>query len=1583
VAWYIEERGGLKLFTLGMLFLLFHRSLLFDKINYLSTDLVYPFNFYDSAENDLPDLPDRMPSIDLSQMDPLLLFPGASTRSPAAAGGNETNNKNSSQPTFGTASTLLESDTSLPLPDADTNPVDQLLSSAKLFAVMDLAASQELYSECKLVKLAPFEQLFSAGESSDSGVYIVNKGKLGSYLDNRKEHQQHAPPPQPNGSDDTDQHHLQKHLVHVSTLTFGNSIGDLDVLDGAPRSVTACARESGCELLQIDRQLFLKTVSENPRFLQSYLNNSIARLWRVAHFTLRDFLQQPPESLSTAATSSGGGVLNKNAAGTAGDPSSAEHEAFNNGKSGFLTGEQAITLAEAVLMPQVVDAAEAAAVPTPAVSSSISPAKGSKKDKEQRRVSFSDTQMSAVLDAATNQPASPAAAAAAPPLPVLVHTHYASVDGGWDVVTPEESSLKPTTLVLLAQLAAPTSTATVDASREESSTTFSSAGRALALTPGTVLMELDEPVDDFFILLEGSLIIERPAHGKKRKETALVAPGSLLGGGSFLTLTNSRAKAWAVGEGCLVVAISQEQIDMLITEAADDEKDSAGEVVTDLLLAAVRALGPTIRQFISLGLTREWFHAGEVIYKAGQPAESLYIIISGRARLLHLSNSSLGGSLGSSSAEIVDDIGRGDSMGAIWTIAGGRHDTTCLCARDVEVVKMNKFAFELLVSSRPKAAARVLQGMAERLSAANSSRRVSTGNFDGGNSSSGSGGAGKLGEIATIAILPAGTPLNNKEDETEQENAVSQLAEALRANLESTCGPTSLLDFATVQRMFPTESEHLDVPFFRSKVTTWLSQQEEDCRFIILQGGSASSGGSSSDGNKNKNNSSAVWNKICADQADCILLAADAATTDPAISHEENTLVWKSMQTAAQRLQRAFSQTTGQTPQGQKPLKSGFDSDASIEFGDSAFIEALQHSTGSGNQSVAAAAAATNAASTAAATLDLTLRRVELVLLHAPNSLPHGTLQWLESRPHLTRHHHIRLSRPESIARLGRFLSNAAVGVVLSGGGSRGLAHIGILRALIDAGVPIDVVGGTSQGAMMAALFAQDTSWVELQSSVRKYAAEMGSPRRLAGDLTLPLLSLFTGAALDQVVQDAFTSGPHRIEDLWLQYFCVTTNLSLGAPKYHQRGALWRAVRASMTLIGLVPPVVDELTGHLLCDGGYSDNLPVAAMRDHVGPTGTVIVVDVEDRDQSSWEDLSSTDGGISGWKILWDRWCPVKKWKYGIRVPGHASIMNGLTWMAHKQNLARFAREGQRVDLYLRPPVNQYRIMDYHLADRIALEANRYAFLTIAQWQRRVGGRGNVPFSAQQVIAAAELGSNSLSKSGGTGTGGTAALGTKGSLGIKSSTFIQKRPQVLHQQQVQQRLQRFNSTRPPRLEGELQLRRGGASSMLKRRTSSVRCMSQLQAKLDDSDEDEDTSSSSTTDGNLLAPLQLLKRASTMQPNLAVNLAFQKLEPLQEVSGEFGSLSSSFRGDTRSLGLGEGAEEEVSSRKREEEEEKSTVVEAAAAAAASSTSSSSSFAPPADQTKNPKEEVKKEDTEDQFAYLNDIEIEFDDDDLPS
>ncbi|GIM01831.1 hypothetical protein Vretimale_6609, partial [Volvox reticuliferus] len=599
--------------------------------------------------------------------------------------------------------------------------------------------------------------------------------------------------------------------------------------------------------------------------------------------------------------------------------------------------------------------------------------------------------------------------------------------------------------------------------------------------------------------------------------------------------------------------------------------------------------------------------------------------------------------------------------------------------------------------------------------------------------------------------------------------AIKRLSGALKDAL-SPFGPVLLLDATVLSLQFPTASERLDVLFYRSKVTSWMAAQEEEYRFILLEADVAAS----------------PWSSVCVAQADCILLVAPEGST-PQLSQPESLLVFNS---ASPAFARPKPRRTGLTPAlSATPSMAHLPTAAAAAAAAAPLSAAAAAGTGTGrspsrfgssNASNATATMATFTlpsplpspsppsrsstlsqlaaptapiASSAAAVGGVggsqhphhlygaaqqlygassaaMLRRVELVLLHpADGSTPSATADWLACRSNLSRHHHIRLGRQTDIQRLARWMAGKTVGIVLSGGGSRGLAHLGVLTALEDAGVPLDAVGGTSQGAFMAALYAQGLGRAALNHSVRHYAQQLGSVRHLLSDITLPVLSLFSGSAFDQAVKRVFERGAQRLEDLWLPFFCVTTNLTRGEASVHTEGTLWKLVRASMTIVGLLPPVWED--GCLLVDGGYMNNMPVDVMRSMMG-VDSVIVVDVEGRDDLGWRSLTPYDGGLSGWRLLWDRLCPIPGWRFtaasaGRRAPRYGALINKLTSMTHVANLKRVAIE-HRIDLYLRPPgVGGFRLLDFHLMDRIVKDAYRYATSAVTQWKlnHRVGPLG------------------------------------------------------------------------------------------------------------------------------------------------------------------------------------------------------------------------------------------------------------------
>jgi len=214
-------------------------------------------------------------------------------------------------------------------------------------------------------------------------------------------------------------------------------------------------------------------------------------------------------------------------------------------------------------------------------------------------------------------------------------------------------------------------------------------------------------------------------------------------------------------------------------------------------------------------------------------------------------------------------------------------------------------------------------------------------------------------------------------------------------------------------------------------------------------------------------------------------------------------------------------------------------------------------------------------------------RTRHLVLLHAGHQVSLGAAQrWRTPFAGDLRHHHI--CRDSDIVRLARLVSGHGRGLVLAGGGARGVAHLGVLRALHEAGHAFDAVGGTSIGAIIGAGLA--CGWeLEAMTETLRRAFVHGRP---LSDWTLPLVAMTRGRRASLMLQRAF--GVLEIEDLPLPYFCVSTRLSGGGMAVHRRGPLWLWLRASSAIPGVLPPVLHQ--GGVHVDGALVNNLPTDVM---------------------------------------------------------------------------------------------------------------------------------------------------------------------------------------------------------------------------------------------------------------------------------------------------------------------------------------------------------------------------------------------------
>ena len=224
--------------------------------------------------------------------------------------------------------------------------------------------------------------------------------------------------------------------------------------------------------------------------------------------------------------------------------------------------------------------------------------------------------------------------------------------------------------------------------------------------------------------------------------------------------------------------------------------------------------------------------------------------------------------------------------------------------------------------------------------------------------------------------------------------------------------------------------------------------------------------------------------------------------------------------------------------------------------------------------------------------------RVELALIHAGKIASGAASGWLKTLPAVLHH---QLVEPADFARLARLLMRRGVGLVLSGGGARGFAHLGIVRALREAGIPIDFVGGASLGAIIAAGVAMGWSDEEMRVRYRRSFVETNP----VNDYTVPLLALTRGKKVTRLLEREYEAV--LIEDLRIPYFCVSANLTTGKLYEHRSGRVSQALRAAVAIPGVMPPVFTDQG--VLVDGAAINNLPVDVMQGHA--PGFVIGCDV------------------------------------------------------------------------------------------------------------------------------------------------------------------------------------------------------------------------------------------------------------------------------------------------------------------------------------------------------------------------------------
>uniref|UniRef100_A0A663NCR5 lysophospholipase n=1 Tax=Athene cunicularia TaxID=194338 RepID=A0A663NCR5_ATHCN len=336
----------------------------------------------------------------------------------------------------------------------------------------------------------------------------------------------------------------------------------------------------------------------------------------------------------------------------------------------------------------------------------------------------------------------------------------------------------------------------------------------------------------------------------------------------------------------------------------------------------------------------------------------------------------------------------------------------------------------------------------------------------------------------------------------------------------------------------------------------------------------------------------------------------------------------------------------------------------------------------------------------------------QLVLLHKEDGpLPSRTVEWLNMRSWCSAHLHLNCPRrvfskrslPKLIemyervfqkppdrhsdfSRLARVLTGNAIALVLGGGGARGCSQVGVIRALIEAGIPVDMIGGTSIGAFMSALYAEERSYNQMRIKARQWAMVMNSVFKTILDLTYPITSMFSGAAFNNSINNIFKD--KQIEDLWIPYFTITTDITASAMRVHTDGELFRDTRGSMVSGCVLPTDVARSMG-----------------------AKVVIAIDVGSRDET---DLTNYGDCLSGWWLLWKRWNPLAE---KVKVLNMAEIQTRLAYVCCVRQL-EMVKNSDYCE-YIRPPIDRYGTLDFGKFDEICEVGYQHGKTVFNVWCR------------------------------------------------------------------------------------------------------------------------------------------------------------------------------------------------------------------------------------------------------------------------
>ena len=578
------------------------------------------------------------------------------------------------------------------------------------------------------------------------------------------------------------------------------------------------------------------------------------------------------------------------------------------------------------------------------------------------------------------------------------------------------------------------------------------------------------------------------------------------------------------------------------------------------------AFGDFDDAFLLLMLSHlRWVHikGGSVLFQQGDIDQTMYIVVSGRLRVIR--HDELG------EAAVLGDMRRGETVGEMALITGEPRTATIVAVRDSVLVALSRKSYEDVISRYPLVSMQVASFIIERIRPSLNKRR-------------------QWARPGVVSALPVTRGLQ-----------VEALVERLLPDLER-YGSVTRIDAATAKAALG-ERVFTDAVEGRSEeaahtISHWLDRVEAEHEMVVFVG----------------DPDATPWSHYCQRHSDEVLLIADASAPESDVlqlTPPEGLAV------------------------GGVPIRA--------------------HRT--------------------------------LVLVH-PEGTPfsRNTAAWLDRVP-ADSHLHLRQGHVGDYRRIARTLFGAAIGLVFGGGGARGFAHLGVMKALEEAGIPVDFVGGTSIGSIMATFAAFDLPASEAIEHARRAFAK--SP---TSDFNVfPLISLIGGKRMRGVIDDgvqALVGFEANIEDAWKPLFCIASNYSRASEMVLRRGPLAKSVRASVSIPAALPPVVME--GDLVIDGGTFNNFPTDVMAGQ--RVGFIIGCDLS---KSAVRKLDMDDVP-SAWQLALDRLRPRRSRRY--RLPALSSIILNVSIM-HSQSRLKAARA--QADICFSPDLGRIGMLNWRAFDQ------------------------------------------------------------------------------------------------------------------------------------------------------------------------------------------------------------------------------------------------------------------------------------------